>query len=63
MITTLKQQAKDLFGELNKVEWPNKEKVTRYTWAVCILSVIVGLYLWGADWAIAWLMKFFLPNH
>ena len=62
MISILKTQAKDLFAELDKVEWPGKEKVVRFTWSVVILSVFVGLYSWGADWVISWVFKFIIPT-
>lgn len=63
MISTIKQQAKDLFAELNRVDWPTKEKVLSSTWTVVAVSVFVGVFLWGADWLISWGMKFILPHH
>lgn len=63
MISTLKSQAQELFAELNRVDWPKKEKVVRYTWSVVILSVVVGLFLWLADLGIARLLKFIIPTH
>ena len=63
MISTLKTQAQDLIAELNRVDWPKKEKVMRYTWSVVILSLLVGFYLWGADLGIARLLKFIIPTH
>jgi preprotein translocase subunit SecE len=63
LISSLKTQVQELFAELNRVDWPKKEKVVRYTWAVVILSIVVGLYLWGADLGIARLLKFIIPTH
>ena len=34
----------------------------RYTWSVVILSIVVGLFLWGADIGIARLLKFIIPT-
>ncbi len=59
----LKNQAQDLIAELNRVDWPKKDKVMRYTWSVVILSVVVGLYLWGVDLGIAKLLKYVIPTH
>jgi preprotein translocase subunit SecE len=45
------------------VDWPTKDKVLGSTWTVVIVSVFVGVFLWGADWVISWGMKTILPNH
>jgi preprotein translocase SecE subunit len=50
VIGAIKQQAKDLAVELNRVDWPSKEKVMSSVWTVAIVSVFVGAYLWSADW-------------
>ncbi|MBL0210216.1 MAG: preprotein translocase subunit SecE [Holophagaceae bacterium] len=63
MISNLKTQVQELFAELNRVDWPKKDKVVRYTWSVTILSVLVGLFLWGSDLGIARLLKFIIPTH
>jgi preprotein translocase subunit SecE len=63
LITTIKQQTKDLLAELNRVDWPGKEKVMSSTGAVIVVSTFVGLFLWLADLAISWGMKFILPHH
>ena len=63
MIATIKQQAKDLLTELNRVDWPTKEKVLSAAYAVAAVSVFVGVFLWSADWVISWGMKFILPHH
>jgi len=62
LITTIKQQTKDLLAELNRVDWPGKEKVMSSTGAVIVVSTFVGLFLWLADLAISWGMKFILPH-
>jgi preprotein translocase SecE subunit len=50
VIGAIKQQAKDLAAELNRVDWPSKEKVMTSAWTVVIVSVFVGVYLWSVDW-------------
>jgi len=63
LISTIKQQAKELLAELNRVDWPGKEKVLTASYAVVAVSVFVGIFLWSADWVISWGMKFILPSH
>ena len=53
MIGAIKQQAKDLAAELNRVDWPTKEKVMTSDWTVVIVSVFVGVYLWSVDWVLS----------
>lgn len=59
MIGAIKQQAKDLAAELNRVDWPSKEKVMTSAWTVVIISVFVGAYLWSADWVLSKGFAFF----
>jgi preprotein translocase subunit SecE len=63
LISAIKQQARDLLAELNRVDWPSKDKVLTAAYAVVAVSVFVGLFLWCADWVITWGMKFILPHH
>ena len=63
MISAIKQQTKELLAELNRVDWPAKDKVLNASYSVVAVSVFVGLFLWGADWVISWGMKFILPSH
>ncbi len=37
------------WGELKKVEWPNRAQVVQGTIVVIIACAIVGAYLWGVD--------------
>ena len=53
MIGAIKQQAKDLAAELNRVDWPSKEKVMTSAWMVVIVSLFVGVYLWSVDWVLS----------
>lgn len=59
MIGTIKQQVRDLSAELNRVDWPSKEKVLTSTWTVVLVSTFVGLYLWSVDWVLSKGFAFF----
>jgi preprotein translocase subunit SecE len=63
LISAIKQQAKELIAELNRVDWPSKDKVLSASYSVVAVSVFVGLFLWGADWVISWGMTAILPHH
>jgi preprotein translocase SecE subunit len=43
---------RDSWGELKKVEWPNRSQVIQGTVVVIIACAIVGVFLYGADQAI-----------
>jgi preprotein translocase SecE subunit len=43
---------KEAWGELQKVEWPNRAQVVQGTVVVIIACAIVGAYLYGADQAL-----------
>jgi preprotein translocase SecE subunit len=43
---------KESWGELKKVEWPNRAQVIQGTIVVIIACVIVGVFLYGADQAL-----------
>lgn len=62
MISTIKQQAKDLVAELQRVDWPNREKVLSSTATVIFISLFVGLFLWLADLGLTWVMQRVLPH-
>jgi preprotein translocase subunit SecE len=40
---------RESYGELRKVEWPNRTQVIQGTIVVLIACVIVGAFLFGAD--------------
>jgi preprotein translocase subunit SecE len=62
LIAPIKQQAKDLFAELQRVDWPNREKVISSTTTVIVISVFMGLFLWVADLGLTWAMQYILPH-
>jgi len=47
---------------MNRVDWPTKNKVLSATYAVVLVSVIIGVYLWGADILFSWLTKLIVPK-
>ena len=40
---------RESWGELQKVEWPNRNQLVQGTLAVIVACAIVGAYLWIAD--------------
>jgi preprotein translocase subunit SecE len=40
---------RESWGELQKVDWPNRAQVIQGTVVVIIAVIIVGAYLWGVD--------------
>lgn len=44
--------------ELQKVTWPTRAEVIRLTFVVIFVSVIVGLYIGGVDYALTKLTQF-----
>jgi preprotein translocase SecE subunit len=63
LIAIIKKQVKDLWTELDRVDWPTKDKVLHATYAVVAVSLFVGFFLWGSDLLISWGMTFILPSH
>ena len=62
MITVIKRQLKDLAAELERVDWPDKEKIQKATLSVVAVSLLIGVYLWGADVFFTWLTRLLLPR-
>jgi preprotein translocase subunit SecE len=40
---------RESWGELKKVEWPNRAQVIQGTIVVLIACTVVGAFLWGCD--------------
>ncbi len=51
---------REAWGELKKVEWPNRSQVVQGTVVVLIACAIVGAYLWAADQAFSNFVERFL---
>ena len=62
MISAIRKRTKDLVDELNRVDWPDKQKVLSSTYAVVAVSLVVAAYLWGADILFNWLTSLLLPG-
>lgn len=62
MISTIKQQTKDLIDELKRVDWPAQKKVTSSTYSVVAVSLFVGLFLWGSDLLFSWALSHVIPH-
>ena len=43
---------RESWGELKKVDWPNRSQVIQGTVVVLIACAVVGAYLWGVDQAL-----------
>ena len=52
------QYLRDVRAELKKVIWPSREQVVRATILVFIVSVVVGAFLGGLDYAFTQLFTF-----
>lgn len=44
---------REAYEELKKVTWPSRAEVVRYTIAIIIMSVVVGIYFGLADWVLS----------
>jgi preprotein translocase subunit SecE len=40
------------YDELKQIVWPTRNEIIRLTGIVIILSVLMGLYIGGLDWAL-----------
>lgn len=49
MATTPVNFLREVRDELKKVVWPSREEVIRLTGVVILVSLLVGLFLGGAD--------------
>ena len=43
--------------ELRKVVWPEREDTVRTTVVVFIFAGLMGLFFWGLDWILTWLIR------
>ncbi len=51
---------KEVQDELRKVVWPTKDEVIRLTGVVILVSIIVGLFLGGADFVFTKVIAIFI---
>jgi preprotein translocase subunit SecE len=50
----------DVQTELSKVSWPTREELINSTMIVAVVSVLFTLYIFAADYILAWIMRLFL---
>jgi len=62
LISAIRRRTKDLAAELNRVDWPDRQKVLNSTYAVAAISAVVATYLWGADVLFNWLTSLLMPG-
>lgn len=54
---------KEVKEELNKVTWPTREQILRYSILVIIVALVVGAFLGGLDYILTALTSFILENY
>ena len=54
---------KEVYEELGKVTWPNREQTIRYTTLVVLVAVAVGLFLGGLDVVLTSVTAYFLGHY
>ena len=50
---------KNVGKEMKRVTWPSLGEVNKYTWAVIIMVVLLGLYFGGIDFGLSNLLNYF----
>jgi preprotein translocase subunit SecE len=43
--------------ELRKVVWPEREDTVRTTVVVFVFAGLMGIFFWGLDWVLTWLIR------
>jgi len=51
------QFAFDSRVEVRKMVWPSRQETTQTTLVVVLLIVVIGLFLWGVDSLLAWIVR------
>ena len=57
-MTTPVSFLQQVYAELKKVTWPTRQEVVRLTATVILVSVIVGVFIGGLDFAFTSLLQF-----
>lgn len=60
MFNSLRNYLRGAYGELQKVTWPTKKEVQQYTVLVVIVSLALGVYMYGIDILLEWLLAQYL---
>ncbi|MER3436226.1 MAG: preprotein translocase subunit SecE [Chloroflexota bacterium] len=53
----MRQLARDTWAEAKKVNWPDKETTRNLTIVVIAISIVLGLFLGGIDYALLKLLE------
>ena len=52
--------ARESIEETKKVVWPTRKETMQTTGIVAAFVIVMGLFLWGVDTTLGWLLKLFL---
>ncbi len=55
-IPLLGRPMQDIFSELKKVSWPSREETWRLSFAVMVVTIIIGAMLGSADIGLNWVV-------
>ena len=53
---------RDLVSETKKITWPTKKTVINNTIVVIVAIVVIGVFIWGLDSLLAFLLKVILQK-
>jgi len=59
-VDKIKNFFKEVYVELRKVNWLNRQEVLRYTLIVLAVTIIVSAFLGGLDYAFSTALKTFI---
>ena len=50
----------DVQVEMSKVSWPTRAELVNSTMIVAVVSILFTIYIFGADYILAWIMALFI---
>jgi preprotein translocase subunit SecE len=50
----------DVQVEMSKVSWPTRAELVNSTVIVAVVSILFTIYIFGADYILAWIMGLFI---
>jgi len=60
MFRKIAQFIDDVKLEMSKVSWPSKDELINSTIIVAVVSVLFTIYIFAADYILAWIMQLFI---
>lgn len=60
MFKKIAQFINDVQVEMSKVSWPSRSELINSTVIVAVVSILFTIYIFGADYILAWLMGLFI---